>query len=319
MAAPLLDRQLLFVTGKGGVGKTTVAGALALSLARAGKRVMLLEIGGVPALGPLFGIGPYGYEPVKLAERLWLSHITPSECLREYGLIKLRIKALYDIVFENPFVRALLSLLPGMEELLLIGKIDYLINQKGKAPDGKALDVVVVDAPPTGQGMGLVSMPRTILSAVSTGPIAKEVHRIEELLTNPNRTGLVLTTTPEELPVDELFELHKQLSDRRLPVAAVVANKRIPVSFSPDEVDVLKTCVASARANQAFSWAYHVLSTGLVVHEMESFQSDQIRRLKSRIRQPIVELPLLVSAQLGPQDLDKLEARLRGCLSEEIA
>lgn len=319
MRTSLGERRLLFVTGKGGVGKSTVSAALALALARSGKRVLLLETGRIPSVGQLFGQRAYGYEPVLLEERLWLSLLTPADCLREYGLMKLKIRALYDLVFGNPLVEALLGMLPGMEELLLIGKIDFMINDKGRAPDGKPLDVVVVDAPPTGQGLGLVSMPRTILSAVNSGPIAKEVNRIERLLSDATRTGLVLTTTPEELPVDEVLELHQGLSERKLPVACVVANKRISVSFGPEEEEVLRTCVAAARANQSFSWVYSMLSSGLAVHEMEQVQSEQLRRLRQRLSLPVVELPLLAATSLGGPELDRLEERLRSVLFEEIS
>ena len=310
MQTPVSDRQLLFVTGKGGVGKTTVSAALALRLGQMGKRVLLLEIGEVSSLGSVLGLDKaVGYSPAVVTDHVQVARLTPKACLEGYGLQRLRFKGLYRMVFENVFVRALLNMLPGMEELLLMGKIGFVIESQVdcKRPD---YDVVVVDAPPTGQGAGLVSLPATILSAVQAGPVARDVGRLHDLLTDSTRCGIITVTLPEELAVDEAMELEHQLShERKLPLCSMIVNRCIPPLFKRREGEVIETWLHAKRATGQRSWAYPVADTAHSILHLSKEQELQIQRLRSQSSLPIVLLPF-VAEEKGERHVEKVAVGL---------
>ena len=317
MARRLRDRRLIFVTGKGGVGKTSVAAALAREIAGHGKRVLIIEIGELGLIGPLFGVDDYGYEPVRVHPGVLLNRITPRDCLQEYGLRKLKLKRLYTLVFENAFVRALLNMLPGMEELLLVGKIGFMVQTAMKSRRA-GFDLVIVDAPPSGQGAGLISLPATILAAVTAGPVAREVRALHQLLTDPDITGLLIVTIPEELGIDECLELEEELvTDRKLPAAAVVVNRTIPGIFRRLDGEVVERFVHAKRARRDSSWAYPLFNTAHSVLHLWKEQDEQIHRLRKKSKLPILLLPLLAAHRLQEEESVSLADSLATSLDRE--
>jgi len=305
----LTDNRLVFVAGKGGVGRTCVAAALGLSLAESGKRVLLLEIGETAGLARLFGLHDTPYVPAPVAQRLWICRATPKEALMEYGLMKLKLRGLYNLVFDNPFTRNLVNMLPGMEELLLIGKIGFVVQKIVREGADAPFDMVLVDSPPTGQGLSLFVLPSTILAAVKAGPVVREVARIQELLTSPGITSAVIVTLPEKLALDEALELDSELHSRAgITVGAVAANKVIPSACGPQELELLRTCFQARRARSDLSGLYPVLSEVMRVSEMRERQEQELSRLRRRTNVPIVELPLLPSGVEGMGGLADLGA-----------
>jgi len=275
LPAPLRSRKLLFVTGKGGVGKTTVSAALALHLARIGRRVLLVECGDVSSLGSALGAQPPGYERSQVRPGISACRITPSECLREYGLRKLRFRRIYSAIFENAFVKALVGMLPGMEELLLVGKIGFMAQTAG-ASGRSSYDVVIVDSPPTSQGLGILAFPSIMLSAIGSGLAAREIGRIHALLADPAATGVIIVTLPEEMAVDEALELESQVNRRvHLPACAVIVNRLVP--------DV----PTEAPPSQPFQPLE-------LLRSLREQQDAQVARLARQTNLPVLRLPLLL-------------------------
>ena len=315
MTAPISHPRLYFITGKGGVGKTTVTAALAVMLAKRNKRVLAIEIGQVSSLGKFFGIEKLEYAPMDVADGISCCRLTPEMCLREYGVMKLKIRRLFDMVFNNPFVKSLVNMLPGMEELLLIGKLGYVIRGMEEGRSRYPYDVVVVDAPPTGQGAGLFSLPATILAAVKAGPLAKEVSALRDMLSNEATTGLLIVTVPEELAVDEALELEKELVEtQQLPVVAQVVNKAVRNPAGRQDIEVLKTFVHARRARRVLDQGYSLVAGALSVLDIQKGQEAQKTRLRRRSGMPIIELPMLPAAHMGEEQLEKLAQRLGGLL-----
>ena len=301
---------LLFVTGKGGVGKTTVSAALAMMLARSGKKVLLMEIGETESVGSRLGVTNYGHEGVRAGDGIHVCRVTPESCLREYGLRKLKIERLYRLVFENGFVRALLAMLPGMEDLLVIGKIGFMVQQIRTDRSASHYDHIVVDAPPTGQGAGVLSVPTTVLMAVRAGPVAREVGELQALLADPTRTGIMVVTSPEELAVDEALELEQRLLVKDgFPGLCLVVNKVIRAELSLQDRDVIAAYVHARRARGAFSNEYVVLDTCLKAYRVQQEQTKQTRRLRARSELPIITLPLLAAPEA-----EEVTAKLSGLL-----
>ncbi|MEL6181129.1 MAG: ArsA family ATPase, partial [Myxococcota bacterium] len=221
----LFGKRLIINTGKGGVGKTTLSAAIGLAAARRGKRVLLMELNAKEKTSRLFGSSPIGFEPTEVEENLFAVNITPKEAMREYAILKLRLKTLYRAVFENRFVRTFLRAIPGINELVLLGKVWY----EEQARDGQGgrprWDMIVVDAPATGHGIFFLQIPQVVTSIISSGPMFDEARQIQEMIQDRSRTLLNLITLVEEMPVNETIELkHTTEEILKVPLGYVIAN-----------------------------------------------------------------------------------------------
>src|SRR5215831_19862387 len=128
--ASLLDKRLNIVTGKGGVGKSTISAALSLLKARSGLRTLLCEINTQDRIGPLLGARSVGPATSPIDENLWGINIQPEQAMREYALMLLKLESIYSAVFENRFVRYFLRFIPSLNELVMLGKVLYHLQQK---------------------------------------------------------------------------------------------------------------------------------------------------------------------------------------------
>lgn len=210
MASPtLLDRRLVIVTGKGGVGKSTVSAALALVAARGGKRVLVCEVNAQERVAPLLGARPAGAAVREAVPGVFTVNVTPHEAMREYGLMVLKFKTIYDAVFENRLVRYFLRVIPSLAELVMLGKI--LHEAKAEERGRPRWDLVIVDAPATGHAVQLLRVPSALVETVPGGPLRHDAEWMEAMLVDPRRTSLALVTLPEEMPVNEAIELDAQV------------------------------------------------------------------------------------------------------------
>ena len=224
-ASPLpVDRRFSFVTGKGGVGKSTVTAALALEAARAGHRTLVCELNALEQVAPLLGHAPSGGQVTKLEDNLYSVNIQPEMAMEEYGLMKLRFRALYTVVFENPLVQSLVRFVPGVNDLLMLGKA--FNHEREMDAEGRPVWArIIIDAPATGHGLTLFRLPNIIADAVPTGNMHLEATEMWSLLTDTKRTAIHLVSLPEELPTQETIELRDRLLALGLPLGLMVVNK----------------------------------------------------------------------------------------------
>ena len=305
-ATPLLERNLIIVTGKGGVGKTVVSAALASLAAARGRETLLIEMVPHPKAPPLFGVEAPGYEPVEISERLHLCRLTPSECLEEIAVMRLKLRALYRLVFKHRTVAAFMSFMPGMDELLVLGKVVYVANRGQHRKARHPFDLVVVDGPPTGEAIAMLRLPGTIRRVVKAGPLARDVGIMEDLLTDPNRTATAVITIPEELPANEALELIGELKSLDMHSGGTLFVNRM----TPDFFD-LRSRVALQRFHRAARATGTCRDPGalaqLKVHRHLKNRRDRERteldRLRRGARIPLVELPEIPSGAFGPDEL----------------
>jgi anion-transporting ArsA/GET3 family ATPase len=296
----LLDRRLVVVTGKGGVGKSTVAAALALRAARAGKRTLVCEVNAPERVAPLLGAPPAGTEPRQALPGLFTVNVTPPEAMHEYGLKVLRFQLLYRAVFENRLVRYFLRVIPSLAELVMLGKILY--EARAVDPEGRPRwDLVVMDAPSTGHAVQLLRVPSALLDTVPPGPLQRDARWMHDLLVDPARTAVVLVTLPEEMPVNETLELDAALrSVVGLVPSALFVNAVPGARFAPAEEERL-AALAGAPAPLGPAAAAARLQA-----VRARLAAGQLARVREGTGLPTTVLPLLPSSDWGREAVGRI-------------
>ena len=298
----LLEKRLVFVTGKGGVGKSTVSLALALAAAEQGKRVILCEVAAQEHLSHVFHRSEVGFHEVEMRENLWGISIDPDESMREYVLLQLKVKPMRDLLFRSRIFNYLAAATPGLKELVTIGKIWELALDDRKARGGERYDLVVVDAPATGHGVGFLQTPRTFANIARVGPIRNQAETLDKFVRDPERTGVAVVALPEEMPVNETAELERALADEvGVKVDRIFCNALYPERFADDEVATVG--VAAARASAAARAACRATMTE---SRRARDQRIQLARLEEICAAPVSTLPYLFEAELGVDEIATL-------------
>ena len=289
-------RRFLFITGKGGVGKTTVTAALARSLAARGLRVLVTVCGAKERLGTLLGAGPLTSAIAELGPNLWGVRLVSEVALREYGAMKLKNRVLVDAIFDSKYVAGFLSGTPGLKEWSLLGKAWYHATENDA--DGRArFDVVLFDAPATGHGLDMLRVPKVIVDIAPPGVLRSDAERAWEMFQDPAKSGVVVVTLPEEMPTNESLELCSALrTELTLPIAELVVNALLPRYFSEVEGRALERLGPLAPSTPAHA----VLDSGVRRATRERIQEESLRRL-SELGVPLRRLELLLDGAATPE------------------
>ena len=227
--ASLISRRLLLVTGKGGTGKTRIAAALGVLAARRGVRTVVVELGDSDVLPELLPPSraqrpaERGREPQPVAENLFTLRLAPEEALLEYLELQLHVRTLARAIVGNSAFHRFLEAAPGWRELLTLGKLWHLASLEDRA-GAPRWPLVVVDAPATGHGLSLLSVPSVVLDTVRMGPLRRNTDRVQALMTDAARTLVLPVTLPEELPVNETLELRARVRELGVGLGPVLAN-----------------------------------------------------------------------------------------------
>jgi len=302
----LLDKRLVIVTGKGGVGKTTVAVALGMRAAAAGKRTIVCEVASQENASRMFERTAVGFHEVEMEENLWSISIDPDESMREYVLLQLKVRAMRDMLFRSRIFNYLAAATPGLKELVTIGKIWELAQLDRKVKSGRKYDLVIVDAPATGHGVGFLQTPRSFASIARVGPIHSQAQTLDRFITDHENTGTAIVALPEEMPVNESAALERDLRDEvGVAVDRVYLNGLYPERFSKAEAERLGT-LAEGENGAARAAARAAISE----HERARSQRAQLARLRRRVQAPVKTLPFLFEPDLGPEAARRLSRRL---------
>jgi anion-transporting ArsA/GET3 family ATPase len=294
-------QDLVVVTGKGGVGKSTVAAALGLAAARRGLRTIVAEVAARDDVSrALAGSGTRPFEERAVADNLFHISIDPEKAMEEYLVDQLPVRALAEVLTSSRLFTYLAAATPGMRELLTMGKVWELAQGRRRTPGARPYDLVVLDAPATGHGVAVLAAPRTFADAARVGPVARQGRTIHAMVADPGRTGVIAVATAEEMPVNETLALRAALrGDLGLGLDAVVVNAVLPDRFSAQDAAAL-----AGRPGRAPRVAASL-------HARARAQREQLERLRAGLDGvPVLTLPFVVAAELGPGELAHLAGEL---------
>jgi anion-transporting ArsA/GET3 family ATPase len=298
------------VTGKGGTGKTTVSAALAVAAAKAGKRVLVAEMGRDEHIPRLLspGSAAVGHVGRELMPRIRAMRIDPFEALGEYLTLQIGLKPLVNSVMNNRAFQQLMSAAPGWRELITLGKIWHL--EQLREPDGRpSYDYIVVDAPATGHGVTFLDVPRVVVSAVHAGPLHQHTEAVEALIEDRERTLLLPVTLAEELPVRETSELIERVrSDLAIAVDRIVVNAVAPAPFPVglEDLDGVLARLPDSSPLGALPPPSQLAACARTLRLRYELNAGFISEIAESTALPLVVLPQLQAGIEGPREIEVL-------------
>jgi anion-transporting ArsA/GET3 family ATPase len=313
MAPALLDKHLLYVTGKGGVGKTTVSAALGLAAAATGRRTIVCEVAAHDRVSRAFQREGVEREvEVELAENLWAITIDPNLALQEWLSKQLGGGPPVRLLARSSAFQYFIAAAPGAREMITIAKVFELAQLERWDRHNRTYDLVIVDAPASGHGLAMLTTPHTFGEIARVGPIRRQADKISTMLSDPRRTGYVAVALAEEMPVNETIELRDRLEDAvGLGLDVVIVNGLYPERYTKAEAEAMRVAAANGLAPDALV----AVRAALTQHERSRQQKAHVRRLRKEAGAPVLELPLLFEPEIGLREYEHLAAELEAELA----
>lgn len=275
-----MQQRLLFIIGKGGVGRSSVATSLAAYFSQKKENVLVVQWSLTDSISPIFSQQlvshkekpiEFCFEPGKKTNFFKTMNFDPDTAIKEYFVDHLKMKLLYSVIIQNKHVQKLIHAAPGVSELFFLGRLFWLV-ELAKQECGVFYDRIIIDTPATGHGVSLFGIAKAVAALGITGPLANECERVTKLLSDEKKTATILVTLPEELPTEECIEsyplIEKKIGHKPL---YLIVNQSINPSLYPELLNIPSDLTAKD------SWLNHL---------SQDFQSDIAKK----------ELNLIVSS-----------------------
>jgi Mrp family chromosome partitioning ATPase len=296
---PLTSQRLVVVTGKGGVGKSSVTAALARAGVAANRRVLAVEVGR-GRLGTLLGAARSGLEPRSVSPGLAMATVEPEDALADFVHGVLRLRMLSRRLLESTSFQVLAAAAPGLPEFLVLQKLQTWLDARRLGR--RVYDLIVVDAPASGHSLPLLAAPRTLGALARLGPVGETLRTVGATLANPATTLVCLVSTPEELAVRETIELHRELARRLgLPVGPAIMNAVPPRRFVRGDEEQIARIEASGERHP---W----VTAARLLLERRREAAVQVQALRRALGAAPVRLPFLYA---GPEAAGGIDALAR--------
>jgi anion-transporting ArsA/GET3 family ATPase len=303
-----MPKRMIIVGGKGGVGRTTIATALATALAGQGRKVLLAHVRTRQRVGELLGCEELDEWIREVEPNLWAVNMNPRAALREQGLKVLRFKAVYKAVMENRLVRYFLRAIPSLDEYSMLGKAWYHTTEV----DGEGanrFDTVIFDGPATGHLITMLRIPQVILDVVPEGPLTTDARQVRDLLCDPARSMMMIVTLAEEMAVSEAKDLFNAAQgDLRVDTRLLVVNAVYPDDLERREG--LDAAFAGLLERGVSGALQPFVAAAATLRSRRAINKVHLERLEQEIPVPRLELPHLFTPSLAREELDRLAALL---------
>jgi anion-transporting ArsA/GET3 family ATPase len=312
--AGLSDKRMLYVTGKGGVGKSTVAIALGIAAARRGQRTIVAELTGQDRAAVAFGRtdGSSRGRELQLGERLFTTSIDTHQALDEY--LHQKAGPLGGVLSGSRSFHAFLAATPGMRELLTVGKAWELAQPERRTRGAEPYDLVIVDAPATGHGLASLRTPRTFAEIAKVGPIASQGRTLDASFTDPAQTAVLAVALAEEMPVNETIALRERLRDElQIELARTIVNAVVPDRLGPRQAARVAAAL-EVLGDDASPAVRAALRAAHSEHVRACAQRQQIERLAAGLGAAPLTLPYLFTPSVDRAGLELLADELEGLL-----
>jgi hypothetical protein len=312
--ASIFDRSLIYVTGKGGVGRSTVCAALGLAAAERGRQTLVCELAEQDRLSVMFGRKRRsGDEENQLTDGLWGLSIDPQAAIRDWLAGQLGSRTLSRPLVESNAFNYFAAAAPGAREMATMVRVWELAEGRRRGRGQREYDLVIVDAPASGHGLGMVRTPRTFGQIARVGPIRRQTDRVGALLADSRRSAYLAVALAEEMPVSETLELEESLEAAvGVPLSTIVANGIYPRRFSAGDMRRL-----SELSDAGYDGlAGRALAAARTEHGWAAGQQAQLRRLRRQADTPVLTLPFLFSGRLRVAELERLAGELGRKLSQ---
>jgi len=304
----LFNHRLLFVVGKGGVGKTTVSAALGIAAKRLNKTVLMIEVGDADAIGQIFDRGTLPESPMQIQPGLWGVRINARSVLQEYIKLHVNIPFIAARIVRSKIFDYIIAATPGLKEVMTLGQI-WRWEQDKTFDNVPHFDLIIVDAPATGHGVSLLMLPQTLINMLKMGPIVEQTRVVHNLLIDPVKTCITLVTIPEELPVNEALEFKTIASEKlEMPVQKTLINSVYPNNFSA--ADENKICANIKEIDEKehlkkLKPMFELAASTIFRRKLQQTYIDQMYAQKDE-HETIIELPFVFSHRLSIRNIEPL-------------
>jgi len=324
MNTKIFEKRLLLISGKGGVGKSTVCASFALTASRMGKKVLVVEMDEKERISRLFGHANVGYEGAAVYPNIHVKNLLPDLALNEFVEVQVKPKAVARQIINSQIYKYFAAAAPGLKEFVTLGKVMLLEDETGRG--GRPIyDLIVVDAPATGHGVQFLRVPFAAAELVKMGWVRKQAERIIDLLTDPERTLLNIVTLPEEMPVNETVELCQSV-DRLLgiPIGYIIINSVFPQVLKKKNLKVFEAMKQRAGANsrrklsrEEQEAAGMMFTCYEAANRRRQLNEFYITRLKRQLKYDCLRIPFVFTKAFDFNLIDEVSSHLVRALQKD--